>query len=211
MFFHVDCFGNVDVFNDLNSFVNYVEWQDIFEGNSQVFDENGCCYIWDSSMKNEERTVYGYTMIQNGKSADILEMVKKEYDNQGRKDSFKVKLYSDLIRTIDFLIESSNQLLNRTEFSTKEFDAHKKNCSDLYYSLIKTGINPSISELAERGLVLDIKKIEGAINQMLYNFRNLYDAILHKAPFLLKHTEIDCYKQYIFWTKKNIAGINYNL
>lgn len=211
MIFLVDCFGNVDVFDDLNEFINYVEWQDIYEGNSQVFDENGNCYIWDSSKKNEERTVFGYTMIKNGKTADILDLIVQEYDRQGRRVTFKVKLYTELINTIDLLIQSSNNLLNQTEFNIEEFKSHKKDCINLYYLLIEKNISRWISELAERGLKLEIKKIEGKYNQMIYNFLNWRNSISFQATFLLKHTEMDYYKKYIFWTKKKLEGINHNL
>lgn len=63
---------NVVVYDDIAHFVQQVEWQDIFEGNSIIFDENGTEYEWDSSQKNEIGTVYNYTMIPTFRKSKLV-------------------------------------------------------------------------------------------------------------------------------------------
>ncbi|MEL0456670.1 hypothetical protein WJN01_10550 [Flavobacteriaceae bacterium SZ-1-7] len=73
----------VVVYENIVDLTGRVEWQDLFEGNSIIIDENGTEYEWDSSKKNEIGTVYDYTLIPTKRvSVLITECLKRVNTNQ---------------------------------------------------------------------------------------------------------------------------------
>ncbi len=68
----VDSEHQVIVYEDIPDLIQRVEWQDIFEGNSIIIDENGTEYEWDSSQKNEIGTVHDYTIIPTLRVSELI-------------------------------------------------------------------------------------------------------------------------------------------
>jgi|GEM_PF-2895108 len=81
----------VSSFSSFEEFVNYIEWQDIFEGKSTISDENGTIYKWDSSKKNEIGTVYGYTLISTGKKYHMIKEIIEQSQLAKNSDEFSFR------------------------------------------------------------------------------------------------------------------------
>ena len=90
MIFILDEFGSVDVYESIDEVVNYIEWQDIFEGEQLILDDKGNIYEWDSSKTNEIGTVYDYTLILSSRKSKLIDKVIAAYLKLGNPESFKI-------------------------------------------------------------------------------------------------------------------------
>ena len=119
---------------------------------------------------------------------------------------------NDLILQLNDLVSYSDDLLSRETISVEEYTVYKKRCSSIYVLLINKKINITVSELALRGLKFEVKRIKNPLLRWLYmQASTARDNITYNAPFLKRYSEVDYMKQYIFWTKKKIEGLIFNL
>lgn len=119
---------------------------------------------------------------------------------------------SNIISKLNSLVIDSDNLLSQEYITLEEITGYKRKCATVYVSLINKNINNTITELAERGLKYEVKKIKNPFYRWLYyQLTTARDNITYNAPFLKKHSDSDYNKKYIFWTKQKMMGIIHNL
>ena len=113
---------------------------------------------------------------------------------------------------INELITLSESLLEQESLPNNEY-RHFKNQSEAYFSyLISSDIDSVISDLAKMGLYFKVRRIKNPFFRRLFFFATkARDNITFNAPYLKGHTESDYNKQYVFWIKKCLEGILFNL
>ena len=118
----------------------------------------------------------------------------------------------DNISKLDSLINESNNLLTKEFVYLDEITDYKKKCAIIYISLINENINFTITDIAKRGLKFKVRRIKNPFYRWIYNqLTTARDDISYNAPYLVKHTNSDYFKKYIFRTKQTLEGINHNL
>ncbi|WP_130736349.1 hypothetical protein [Flavobacterium sp. J27] len=94
MFFLIDTIDKVChvlVYQSLIDLTQRIEWQDVFEGQSIIIDENGIEYEWDSSKKEEVGIVYNYTLIPTDRTSKLLRECLNELHTSRNKQEFNFK------------------------------------------------------------------------------------------------------------------------
>ncbi len=114
-------------------------------------------------------------------------------------------------RELEKLVVDADTLLSNSTVEEVELQNIKKRYFSLLIRLIDINVNATVTELAKNGIRITINRIEGKVNQFLYNFWNMYDVITYQAPYLLKHTDSDYRKKYLLEMKMKTNGILHNL
>lgn len=117
----------------------------------------------------------------------------------------------DLISNIKILITESEYLLTKDPINELEIKNYKKKCALLFVFIINENFNETTNELAKAGLSLKIWKIKNPVVQWIYNVFSKKYAFTYNAPFLTKHTDSAINKKYVFWTKRKLEGILFNM
>lgn len=118
---------------------------------------------------------------------------------------------NSIITKLESLIIESDILLEKQTLTLNEFNIHRSNCDLIYKILINMEISSSITDIAERGLKFRITKLTNPLYQWIYYLLHSRDVITYNAPYLIKHTDSDYFKRYVFWTKQKLNGLVYNL
>ena len=119
---------------------------------------------------------------------------------------------NEFIHLLERKIIDSDTLLEKEIVTEEEVVNFKNDCSKIYISLLDNDLNETINDLAKRGFKYEVKRFKNPIVQWIYNkLTEGKDWITFNAPYLRKRTDSDYYKTYIFWTKKKLEGIIFNL
>ena len=118
---------------------------------------------------------------------------------------------NDLISNITILIRESEYLLKSNNLNTIGLKNYKKKCIVIYILVLDENFSMTTNELAKSGMNLKIMEVKNPIFQWIYNMLSSKYAQAYNSPFLTKHGESDNNKKYVFWTKRKLEGILFNL
>ena len=118
---------------------------------------------------------------------------------------------NDLISNITILIRESEYLLKSNNLNTIDLKNYKKKCIVIYILVLDENFSMTTNELAKSGMNLKIMEVKNPIFQWIYNMLSSKYAQAYNSPFLTKHGESDNNKKYVFWTKRKLEGILFNL
>jgi len=116
-----------------------------------------------------------------------------------------------VISRIECLIKRADNYLKQEDVLNKEMYSFKKDCAKIYIEVINANYSDLINDLAKRALSYEEIKISNPVFQWFYSRFKSRDAISYQAPFLIKHTDSDYNKRYIFWTRMKLKGLLYNI
>jgi hypothetical protein len=116
----------------------------------------------------------------------------------------------DKIKELAQLIEKSEKLLSQSLVTSNEINDYKSCINSTLSNIINTETDETIVDISRRCLQIKIKRITNPISQKIQSFLDNREAFTFNAPFLIKHTDSDYNKRYIFWTKQSLDGIKHN-
>lgn len=117
----------------------------------------------------------------------------------------------EIIDQIDKVIAGGKVLLSKPTLRDDDLILFKKSSYKILKLILAKNINETITELAERGLEYEVKRIRKPFYQWIFNQLNSREAFMYGAPFIIKHSDSDYFKKYIFGTNKKLEGIVHNL
>lgn len=128
----------------------------------------------------------------------------------GNEELFKKRIF-ELVSVVHDLIEKSDKLLLQQEMSSNELKDYKQLTNSIFARLMKEGLNNTITEISLEGLKFKVTKINNPVLRWLYDMLRSKGAITFNAPFLVRHSESDYSKRYVFWIKMKLEGLLFNL
>ena len=117
----------------------------------------------------------------------------------------------DLISNITIIIRESEYLLKTNKINAEDLKGFKKKCVAIYILVLNENFSNTTNELAKSGMNLKIMEVTNPIFQWIYNLVSQKYAQAYNSPFLTRHGESDNNKKYVFWTKRKLEGILFNL
>lgn len=115
---------------------------------------------------------------------------------------------NDTIENIELTIKKSNTLLLKRVISHEEYDLFKRVVESLMADIISNKnfsfLNDSVKSILERKLDNPNRSF---IAKLILSLFLLKSSIHFNAPFLIRHSQTDNYKKYIFWTKFSLEGM----
>lgn len=119
--------------------------------------------------------------------------------------------YSDIINELSSLRERSDEIIEEGVLE-KDFILFRNECLDIYKTIIKKGINPTLTEISISGLNLRVVESKNPIVRFFLNLFNGKTASnRNEANFLDNHSKFDNYRKYVLWTKLKLESLIYNL
>lgn len=116
-----------------------------------------------------------------------------------------------MTEAIKALVQESKFLLSKQELSEDEIFDFKSKSNAAFLNLIKNVRDKIIIETAQSGLDYKVRKESNLIIRWISDFLRSKGAYSMNAPFLVKHTETDYRKRYVFTIKNKLEGILFNL